>query len=191
MSIYETIKNQVTTRQAADRYGLKVGRNGMCKCPFHNDKNPSMKVDKRFHCFGCQADGDVISFTSRLFHIPPREAALKLADEFGIQHDQQKSEPYVRKHYQIKAEDILAHKISYCIRELTIYRNQLLMWKKQYTPQKADEDWHPLFLEALIHLDKVESSLDILLIYLSIFFRLKNIFYIFSYFISCCIYNIF
>ena len=132
MSIYETIKNQVTTRQAAERYGLKVGRNGMCKCPFHNDKNPSMKVDKRFHCFGCQADGDVISFTSRLFHIPPREAALKLADEFGIQHDQQKSEPYVRKHYQIKAEDILAHKISYCIRELTIYRNQLLMWKKQY-----------------------------------------------------------
>ena len=135
----------------------------MCKCPLHNDKNPSMKVDRRFHCFGCQADGDVISFTSRLFHIPPREAALKLADEFGIQHDQQKAEPHVRKHYQIKAEDILAHKISYCIRELTIYRNQLLMWKKQYTPQKADEDWHPLFLEALIHLDKVESSLDILL----------------------------
>ena len=28
MSIYETIKNQVTTRQAAERYGLKVGRNG-------------------------------------------------------------------------------------------------------------------------------------------------------------------
>ena len=24
----------------------------MCVCPFHDDKNPSMKVDRRFHCFG-------------------------------------------------------------------------------------------------------------------------------------------
>ena len=38
-----------------------------------------MKVDKRFHCFGCQADGDVIDFTGRLFSLSPREAALKLA----------------------------------------------------------------------------------------------------------------
>lgn len=60
MTLYETVKSNVTTLQAAERYGLKVGHGGMCKCPFHNDKNPSMKVDKRFHCFGCQADGDVI-----------------------------------------------------------------------------------------------------------------------------------
>ena len=43
-----------------------------------------MKVDERFHCFGCQADGDVISFASRLFDLSPREAALKLAADFGI-----------------------------------------------------------------------------------------------------------
>ncbi|WP_431190077.1 CHC2 zinc finger domain-containing protein [Collinsella aerofaciens] len=35
-------------------------------CPFHNDKNPSMKVDKRLHCFVCQADGDTVDFASRL-----------------------------------------------------------------------------------------------------------------------------
>ena len=29
----------------------------MACCPFHDDKHPSMKVDRRFHCFGCQADG--------------------------------------------------------------------------------------------------------------------------------------
>lgn len=39
----------------------------MACCPFHDDKHPSMKVDRRFHCFGCQADGDVIDFTARLF----------------------------------------------------------------------------------------------------------------------------
>jgi hypothetical protein len=40
----------------------KVGRNGMAVCPFHPDKNPSTKLDKRYHCFACQADGDVIDF---------------------------------------------------------------------------------------------------------------------------------
>ena len=44
-----------------------------------------MKVDERFHCFGCQADGDVISFTSRLFDLSPKDAALELASDFGIE----------------------------------------------------------------------------------------------------------
>ncbi|MFG6320300.1 MAG: DNA primase, partial [Lachnospiraceae bacterium] len=51
-SAFEAVKQSVTTRQAAEHYGIKVNRNGMCVCPFHNDKNPSMKVDRRFYCFG-------------------------------------------------------------------------------------------------------------------------------------------
>ena len=47
-----------------------------------------MKVDERFHCFGCQADGDVISFTSRLFDLSPKDAALELASDFGIAYDE-------------------------------------------------------------------------------------------------------
>ena len=47
-----------------------------------------MKADERFHCFGCQADGDVISFTSRLFDLSPKDAALKLASDFGIAYDE-------------------------------------------------------------------------------------------------------
>ena len=79
MNVYNAVKSSITTRQAAELYGLTVNRKGMCKCPFHEDKNPSMKVDKRFHCFGCQADGDVIEFTSRLFGFNKKAAALKLA----------------------------------------------------------------------------------------------------------------
>lgn len=73
MTLFESVKSNVTTLQAAERYGLKVSHGGMCKCPFHDDKNPSMKVDQRFHCFGCQADGDVINFTNRLFTSVPRK----------------------------------------------------------------------------------------------------------------------
>ena len=62
MTLFETVKQSVTTRQAAECYGLPVNRFGKTRCPFHNDRTPSMKVDKRFHCFGCGADGDVIDF---------------------------------------------------------------------------------------------------------------------------------
>ena len=72
MNVFEAVKQSVTTRQAAEHYGVRVGRNGMCVCPFHADKNPSMKVDRRFHCFGCQADGDVIDFVSRLESCQPQ-----------------------------------------------------------------------------------------------------------------------
>ena len=47
MNVFEAVKQSVTTWQAAEHYGIRVGRNGMCVCPFHDDKNPSMKVDRR------------------------------------------------------------------------------------------------------------------------------------------------
>ena len=46
-----------------------------------------MKVDRRFHCFGCQADGDVIDFVSRLENVSPKEAALMLAQDFSIPYE--------------------------------------------------------------------------------------------------------
>ena len=45
MNVFETVKQNLTTRQAAELYGIPVNRHGMAVCPFHNDKNPSMKVD--------------------------------------------------------------------------------------------------------------------------------------------------
>ena len=60
MNVFEAVKQSVTTRQAAEHYGIHVGRNGMACCPFHHDKTPSIKLDQRYHCFGCGADGDVI-----------------------------------------------------------------------------------------------------------------------------------
>ena len=84
MNFFETVKQTVTTRQAAERYGLSVNQSGMTRCPFHEDHNPSMKVDDRFYCFGCGASGDVIDFTARLFGISLKDATEKLAEDFGI-----------------------------------------------------------------------------------------------------------
>ena len=38
MNVFEAVKQSVTTRQAAEHYGIRVGRNGMACCPFHHDK---------------------------------------------------------------------------------------------------------------------------------------------------------
>ena len=87
MDVFEAVKQSVTTRQAAEHYGIHVGRNGMACCPFHNDKTPSMKLDRRYHCFGCGADGDVIDFTAALYGLGKKEAAVQLAQDFGLSYE--------------------------------------------------------------------------------------------------------
>ena len=83
MTIYEKAKSLVTAREAAEHYGLTVNRYGMALCPFHDDHKPSMKLDERFHCFGCGEDGDVIDFTAKFFNLSLPEAAEKLVKDFG------------------------------------------------------------------------------------------------------------
>ena len=83
MTVFELAKALATAREAAEHYGLEVGRSGMACCPFHDDRTPSLKLDARFHCFGCGADGDVIDFVSRFFGMTAREAAEKLIADFG------------------------------------------------------------------------------------------------------------
>ena len=80
---FKAIKGLVTAREAAEHYGLTVNSRGMALCPFHDDHNPSMKLDERFHCFGCGEDGDVIDFTAKYFNLSLKEAAEKLLADFG------------------------------------------------------------------------------------------------------------
>ena len=160
--LFDAVKSSVSVRDAAERYGIPVNRRGMCQCPFHKDRNPSMKVDKRYHCFGCQADGDVISFTSRLFGFNRKAAAYKLASDFGIRADGRETKliPFRRP---VTEETVTEHRAAHYFRELSDYRNQLVQWSKEYTPKSPEEDFHPRFVEALMNLPAVENDLDILL----------------------------
>ena len=54
MNLFETVKSAVTVKQAAEHYGCKVNRGDMICCPFHDDRHPSMKLNRDyFYCFGC------------------------------------------------------------------------------------------------------------------------------------------
>ena len=79
MSLFQAVKQAVDTREAAEVYGLEVNSSGMAICLFHDDNNPSMKVDERYHCFACQADGDVIDFVANYFELSKIDAAKKIA----------------------------------------------------------------------------------------------------------------
>lgn len=49
MNIFQEVKSYVTAKQAAEQYGIRVGRNQMACCPFHDDHHPSMKIDTNYY----------------------------------------------------------------------------------------------------------------------------------------------
>ena len=158
-SVFEVVKQSVTAREAAEHYGIAVGRGGMACCPFHDDRHPSMKVDTRFHCFGCGADGDVIDFTARLYDLSPKEAAEKLALDFGLAYDSQA--PPRRNYVRQKSEaQKLKEKREHGWRILTDYYHLLRKWETDYSPKTPDEDPHPRFMEAIQKKDYMGYLLD-------------------------------
>ena len=106
MSLFAAVKAAIPTRLAAERYGISIRSNGMASCPFHSDQTPSMKLDQRFHCFGCQADGDVIDFTARLFGLSCKEAARKLAEDFSLFTDAPAVHCEARSHHEELEEQL-------------------------------------------------------------------------------------
>ena len=72
----------------------KKGREFMGLCPFHNEKTPSFTVNDQkgfYHCFGCQAHGDIITFEMNQEGLDFKEAIYKLARDFSIEVPQVKN----------------------------------------------------------------------------------------------------
>ena len=164
MNLFEAVKESVTARQAAQKYGIRVGRNGMACCPFHDDRHPSMKVDERFYCFGCGASGDVIDFVSRMESIGAKEAALRLSEEYRIPYGEKApTEMGLTKRRPETEEQRFRRMEKKCFRILSDYYHLLLRWKEQEAPQTPEEEWSEHFTEALMKLGTVEYQMDLLL----------------------------
>ena len=125
MSYYPALKQRLTCQEVAPRYGLKVNASGMALCPFHDEHSPSLKLSRGFHCFGCGAQGDVITFAFRLFEIPPGEAAQKLPADFGIPvGNHSRGPPAARTEMETW--------VSYAKEILHSYYDLLIDWKRRY-----------------------------------------------------------
>ena len=163
MSIYEIVKANVTAPQAAEHYGVEVQRNGMCRCPFHDDRHPSMKLnEKYFYCFGCGATGDVIDLVARLFGLSSFEAAQKLAQDFGIDPDKPPAAIALPKS---KRPLLMAYRQEEmrCLRVLFDYLHLLERWKVQHAPKVPEDALEDRFVEACQMLDYVEYLADFLI----------------------------
>ncbi len=80
----EQMKRRHPIAEVAGRHGVELrgrGRRLTGRCPFHEDRTPSLCVypeTESFHCFGCGASGDVIDFIRRAEGVSFREAVLRL-----------------------------------------------------------------------------------------------------------------
>lgn len=177
MNIFQKVKGAVSTKDAASFYGIKIGKSGLCRCPFHDDTTPSMKVDIRYFCFGCGAKGDVIDFVSKLYGLTPYATAKKIADDFGISSGdctfEKKTTSKDEKTYTPNPEVIKrrneyerqrAHEQSIhdALFSLHEYRDKLRSFKQRYVPSSMYmlDNCNPLFYEALNNIDKVEWMID-------------------------------
>ena len=172
-NVFQAVKEEIRTDDAARRYGIKISKSGMACCPFHNDKTPSMKVDHRFHCFGCGADGDVIDFASRFFGISSLDAAIRLADDFGISYKKRQSSGKGMKRKmrnkgwtrgspqkgKTMRERCLAVQARF-FHVLADYHHLLVSWKEEEAPSGPDDEWSDHFCEALRELPMVEFLMD-------------------------------
>ena len=121
-----------------------------------------MKVDARFHCFGCGADGDVIDFAARLYGLDAKPAAEKLAADFHVPYEDAGHKPKPKR--PVRNEEQLYRKLEdRCFRVLSDYLLLLRQWETDYAPQPEDEIWHPCFVEALQKKTYIEYLLDVLL----------------------------
>ena len=154
MNQFESVKAAVPLRQAAEHYGLRVLRNGMTCCPFHEDKHPSLKLNEDyFFCFGCGASGDVIDFTARLFGLSPKDATEKLASDFGISAD---AKPVAVRRNPSRLEELR------CRRALTDYLHLLKKWKTQYAPNTPGDSLNDRFVESCQQYDRIAGLLEML-----------------------------
>ena len=165
MSIYTQIKETVSVKEAAERYGLSVTRHGMARCPFHEDHSPSLKLNEDYYyCFGCHASGDVIDFTANLLHLCKHHAAEQLAADFGIHLNEEVSARKPSAVPEVPKDPNLAvfrNNEILCVQALGSYEWLLEEWMEEYAPEEPGE-FNPRYVHACHMLPPVKYLLDCL-----------------------------
>ncbi len=94
---------------------IKKGRRYAAVCPFHDDHNPSMDINKEkqtYHCYVCHHGGDVFSFVADYEKIPFAEAVKRVCEIIGF------DDPRLHKNEPIKQVDVNIQTLYNCINEL-------------------------------------------------------------------------
>lgn len=155
---FEKTAKEVSVRDYTGFIGIPVNRAGMIVCPFHDDRNPSMKVDSRYHCFACGADGNVIDFVSSYYGIPKYEAACRIAEEFNLDTESLSGE----RRQENKENIDYGYIKQYILNYLISVEKEMKRWLEEYAPRPGDKELHFLFRTAAQWLGYVSYLTDTL-----------------------------
>ena len=100
---------------------------------------------------------------ARLFDKGTKEAAEMIATDFSLAYDRNGKPPVLPKAREPTEKQKFEAEEKQCFRVLSDYFHKLRAWEKDYAPKKPEDEWHPLFVEALHRRDYIEYLLDILI----------------------------
>ena len=167
-SVFKRVKAKVTARDIALKYGLKQGKNGLFLCPFHPDRNPSMKAEKNFYCFGCGEKGDSIRLAEKIMGKTALEAAYRIADDHGIDVSDCVSEMHkgkkIKRNTQVKAHGADERTREKSMDVLVEYLLLLYEWKDRYSPSESEvDDPDSRYVEAIREMPYADYLLKLLI----------------------------
>lgn len=163
----QTIKDRLTMREVLEHYGYKAKKR--MPCPLHNGKDNNFEVkDKSWRCYSQCGSGDVISFVQQLFSLTFPDTLKKIDLDFGLnlygKHtlDEIRRSHYKQKQIQAERERKKREKKQADNEYWAVFDEWVRLDRNKtlYAPKTPDEEWHPLFVEALQKLSYQEYLLD-------------------------------
>lgn len=161
----EIIKQSVTMREMAERYGFEPNMGGFIKCPFHQgDHTASLKIypdNKGFHCFGCGAHGSVIDFAMKLFDLTFPQAIIRISADFNLGLTAQRPTKLEASCIIEERKKREKEKNQAIIEYMEVAAEHRYLWEatKYFAPTSPDFI-HPLYAEAVKKLSYLEWWLD-------------------------------
>lgn len=166
------IKESVSVKDAASRYGIVFNRAGFACCPFHQEKTPSFKVRDHYyaHCFGCGKNADVFTVTMELLNLSFSDAIDRLNEDFLLGLP-------IRRRSTIRDRIEIAGRIRQVKSQTEAKQDEIRRLKEKYEklldlycryeiairrlrPKTPEDEVEPLFIEAVNNIDRVEYLLD-------------------------------
>lgn len=171
----KTIKERVTMSDVIALYAPNPPpKHNRIPCPIHAGNDPNLWFsDRGYYCFVCGAGGDVIDFVQHVFGLDFPATLDKINTDFNLGiplnrrmtlREQREAE---KRHREIIAERKRKKEEKQAYEEL--YNSLCDEWhrlarnRELYAPKSRDEEWHPLFIEALQKIDYQKYLIDELL----------------------------
>ena len=168
MNIFNEVKSRLDIVTVALDYGIKLDRNNKALSPFSNEKTPSFQVypsTQSFYCYSSNQGGTVLDLVMKLTGLSLIETVKQLNEQYNLHIDLEKPNNRVeilQNNAELERKEAIKiyRKSAFII--CSDYFKLLKMWKTEYAPVNSFENPHPLFLESLDNLDKIENFCNIL-----------------------------